>query len=96
MELLDDVKDCRSLIVPLFFVPMGRLKDEDWFKDTKMTKMHEQLLTKCVQHDFHWIDDLLSISFSEGWKGTAVRPFYKLFMLLTKYKFKQAGVDTKS
>ena len=95
MELLDDVKDCRSLIVPLFFVPMGRLKEEDWFKDTKMTRMHEQLLIKCVQHDFHWIDDLLSISFSEGWKGTAVRPFYKLFMLLTKYKFKHAGVDTK-
>jgi radical SAM superfamily enzyme YgiQ (UPF0313 family) len=25
MELLDDLKDCRSLIVPLFFVPLGRL-----------------------------------------------------------------------
>jgi radical SAM superfamily enzyme YgiQ (UPF0313 family) len=96
MELLDDVRDCRSLIVPLFFVPMGRLKDEDWFKDTKMTKMHEQLLTKCVQHDYHWIDDLMGISFSEGWKRYAARPLYKLFMLLTKYKFKQAGVDVKS
>ncbi len=96
MELLDDVRDCRSLIVPLFFVPMGRLKDEDWFRETKMTKMHEQLLTKCVQHDFHWIDDLIGISFSEGWKGYAVRPFYKLFMLIAKYKAKQAGINIKS
>jgi radical SAM superfamily enzyme YgiQ (UPF0313 family) len=96
MELLDDVRDCRSLIVPLFFVPMGRLKDEGWFKDTKMTRMHEQLLIKCVQHDFHWIDDLMGISFSENWKGYVVRPFYKLFTMMTKYKFKQAGIDTKS
>jgi hypothetical protein len=61
-----------------------------------MTKMHEQLLTKCVQHDFHWIDDLIGISFSEGWKGYAVRPFYKVFMLIAKYKAKQAGINIKS
>jgi len=95
MELVDDVKDCRSLIVPLFFVPMGRLKSEDWFKDTKMTKMHEQLLIKCMQHDFHWIDDLIGMSFSETWKATAIRPFYKLFTLITKFKARQAGIDIK-
>jgi peptide deformylase len=74
---------------------MGRLKNEDWFKETKMTKTHEQLLTKCVQHDFHWIDDLIGISFSERWKGYAIRPFFKLFTLITKYKAKQAGINIK-
>ena len=29
MELVDDLKNVRSLIVPLFFVPMGKLKNED-------------------------------------------------------------------
>lgn len=95
MELIDDVKDCRSLIVPLFFVPMGRLKDEDWFKDTKMTKAHEELMVKCVEHDFRWVDDLIRMSFSGGWKGHVIRPFFKLFAGLAKYKIKQAGVQAK-
>jgi radical SAM superfamily enzyme YgiQ (UPF0313 family) len=96
MELVDDLKDCRSLIVPLFFVPMGRLKDEDWFKDTQMTKMHEELLVRCLQHGFHWIDELIGMSFSEGWKGNAIRPFYRLFALITKYKARQAGINIKT
>jgi radical SAM superfamily enzyme YgiQ (UPF0313 family) len=92
MELIDDVKDCRSLVVPLFFVPMGRLKDEDWFKNTKMTKIHEELMIKCVEHDFRWVDDLIGISFSEGWKSHVIRPFFRLFAGLAKYKIKQAGI----
>jgi radical SAM superfamily enzyme YgiQ (UPF0313 family) len=95
MELIDDVKDCRSLIVPLFFVPMGRLKDEDWFKNTKMTKAHEELMVKCVEHDFRWVDDLIRMSFSEGWKSYVIRPFFKLFTGLAKYKIKQAGINAK-
>nr|MDO8078303.1 radical SAM protein [Candidatus Freyarchaeota archaeon] len=35
IELIEDLKDFRSLIVPLFFVPMGKLKDEGWFKETE-------------------------------------------------------------
>ena len=31
MDLVDDFKGMRSLIVPLFFVPLGKLKSEDWF-----------------------------------------------------------------
>jgi radical SAM superfamily enzyme YgiQ (UPF0313 family) len=95
MELIDDVKGCRSMIVPLFFVPMGRLKDEDWFKETRMTKMHEELLVKCLEHDFRWIDDLIGISFTEGWKSHAIRPFYRLFATLARYKVRQAGINVR-
>jgi len=92
MELIDDVKDCRSLIVPLYFVPMGRLKEEDWFMNAKVSKAQEDLMVKCLEHDFRWIDDLLKMSFSEGWKGHVIRPLFKLFAGLAKYKIKQAGV----
>jgi radical SAM superfamily enzyme YgiQ (UPF0313 family) len=95
MELIDDLKGCRSLIVPLFFVPMGRLKDEDWFKDTKMTKVHEELMIKCIEHDYRWVDDLIGISFNEGWKAYAIRPFYKLFAAIARFKIRQAGIDAK-
>ena len=54
IELMDDLKNIRSLIVPLFFVPMGRLKDEDWFKETEMNELHKELLVKCLKHDLYW------------------------------------------
>src|SRR3990170_959690 len=41
MELVDDLKHFRSLIVPLFFVPLGRLKSENWFKQTEMSELHK-------------------------------------------------------
>ena len=43
MDLIDDVKDMRCLIVPLFFVPLGHLTNEDWFTNTKLNDLHRKL-----------------------------------------------------
>ena len=91
-ELIDDLKDVMSLIVPLFFVPMGRLKDEDWFKDTQITELHKELLMKCLEHDFYWVDKLISMAFSGKWQGPLLRPFYRFFVLITKMRAKQKGI----
>jgi radical SAM superfamily enzyme YgiQ (UPF0313 family) len=89
MELMDDLKGFRSLIVPLFFVPLGRLKNEDWFKDASMTKLHKQLLFQCAEHDFHWLDDLIGISFRGKWYGRFLREFYRGFAGIAKRKVRQ-------
>lgn len=96
IELVDDLKDARSLIVPLFFVPMGRLKDEKWFKDTQMTKLHKDLLIKCLEHDLRWVNTLIDLSFSGRWQGNIIRPLYKLFLSIVKNKMRQAGIRFKS
>jgi radical SAM superfamily enzyme YgiQ (UPF0313 family) len=93
IELMDDLKNCRSLIVPLFFVPMGKLKDEDWFKDTGMTKLHEELLTKCLQHDYRWIRGLIDASFAGNWREKTTGPFYKVFAFLVEIAAKRQGID---
>jgi radical SAM superfamily enzyme YgiQ (UPF0313 family) len=93
IEMVDDVKGCRSLIVPLFFVPMGRLKDENWFKETNMTKIHEELLIKCLEHDFRWLNDLIDLSLAESWKALAIKPFYKLFTSIAKFKIRRSGIN---
>ena len=93
IELVDDLKGIRSLIVPLFFVPMGRFKDENWFQDAQMTRLHYELLTKCVQHDFYWLGNLLQMRSSEGWQARVLSPLYKLFIGITKLKMKQSGMD---
>ena len=86
IELMDDLKSFRSLIVPLFFVPMGRLKDKDWFKKTEMNKLHKELLFKCLEHGFYWIDKLIDLSIAGKWYTTLIRPFYKLFVEIIRYK----------
>ena len=63
MDLVDDLKDMRSLIVPLFFVPLGHLTSEDWFTRTKLNELHRKLLIQCAERDFRWVDSLIDISF---------------------------------
>ncbi len=95
LELMDDLKDMRSLIVPLFFVPVGRLKDRDWFKETLMTDMHKQLLIKCMEHDFRWIDRLVGFAFLDRWQGALLRPLLKVFISAVKRKVRKAGIPIK-
>jgi radical SAM superfamily enzyme YgiQ (UPF0313 family) len=92
IELVEDLKNVRSLIVPLFFVPMGRMSNEDWFKDTEMNELHMELLIKCLKHDFYWIDNLINLSFGRKWYGMFLKPFYKLFVGIIRYKAKKAGI----
>ena len=89
MEMIDDLKDCRSLIVPLFFVPLGRLTNEDWFKETELTELHKQLLIKCAEHDFHWVDNLMDMTFAGKWYSPALKGGYKVFAWVAKRKTKQ-------
>jgi radical SAM superfamily enzyme YgiQ (UPF0313 family) len=93
MEMLDDVKDCRSLIVPLFFVPLGKLKEEDWFKRAEMTDLHKQLLFQCAEHDFRWLDDLLDMAFAGKWYIRFLKEFYKVFTGVAKRKARQVEVE---
>jgi len=92
MELMDDIKDCRSLIVPLFFVPLGRLKNRDWFKDTEMNELHKQLMFQCAEHAFRWVDNLIDMAFMDKWYRRPVKEFYKVFAGMTKRQIRQAEI----
>jgi len=89
IELMDDLKNFRSLIVPLFFVPMGKLKDEEWFKETEMTELHKKLLIKCLEHDFYWIDSLVDLSFSGKWYASILQLLYRVFVGIIRHKAKK-------
>jgi radical SAM superfamily enzyme YgiQ (UPF0313 family) len=93
MELMDDLKSVRSLIVPLFFVPLGRLKSEDWFKKAEMNELHKQLLFQCAEHDFHWLDNLIDLSFAGKWYVRFLKEFYKVFAGIAKRKARQVEIS---
>jgi radical SAM superfamily enzyme YgiQ (UPF0313 family) len=89
MDLVDDLKGMRSLIVPLFFVPLGKLKSQDWFNDAKLSERHKQLLIQCAEHDFRWVDNLLDMSIQGKWYSPIMKEFYKGFSALAKHKVRQ-------
>ncbi len=89
MDLVDDLKGMRSLIVPLFFVPLGHLKSEDWFNNAKLNERHKELLIQCAEHDFYWVDNLLDMSFQGKWYSPIMKEFYKGFSAIAKRKVRQ-------
>jgi radical SAM superfamily enzyme YgiQ (UPF0313 family) len=89
MDLVDDLKEMRSLIVPLFFVPLGKLRNENWFTDTKLNDLHKELLIQCAEHDFRWVDKLLDMSFSDKWYKRISKEFYKGFTAIAKRKVRE-------
>lgn len=74
IDLLDELKPFKSLIVPLFLVSGGRLKDKvESFSMEKMTPRHLELYLKCWEHDFHWGFDLLEEYSKMSIKSRATR-----------------------
>lgn len=62
IELVEDIRKYKSLIVPLFFVPIGTLTNKKFFKTKDMLPEHWQLLACCINHNFTWLYELADIS----------------------------------
>lgn len=92
IELMDDLGEFKSLIVPLFFVPMGKLKNKDWFKNEEMKELHKELLIKCLKHDLKWARIIGFEYFQEKKSQIMVKPLYYLFMKLIEWQGKKKGV----
>jgi len=86
IELIDDLKDFKSVIVPLFFVPIGRLKDQDWFKYEELSPVHKQLLRVCVRHDLYWVRKILDSYFEGQWRGPIFSVLFKFLVWYVNYK----------
>ncbi|MBP1929517.1 radical SAM superfamily enzyme YgiQ (UPF0313 family) [Methanolinea mesophila] len=57
IEMMEDIRDTRSLVVPLNFVSMdpAALSDKDSFTAEKMTPSHWELLGVCIDHDMRMV-----------------------------------------
>ena len=48
-----------------------------------------ELLFKCAEHDFRWVDNLIDLSFEGKWYSPLMRQFYKGFANVAKRKVRQ-------
>jgi radical SAM superfamily enzyme YgiQ (UPF0313 family) len=62
-ELVQDLREYKSLIVPLFFVPIGNLKSEKFFTAKDMTSEDCKLFAACWRHNFYWFSVLIKEHF---------------------------------
>jgi radical SAM superfamily enzyme YgiQ (UPF0313 family) len=76
LELVRDLREYSSLIVPLFFVPLGELRSGSSFRPDAMLPEHWMLFAECIEHDFRWIDLLMDQLFAQNrLSGTKARLF---------------------
>ncbi|MEJ2242755.1 MAG: radical SAM protein [Candidatus Bathyarchaeota archaeon] len=76
IDLLEELKKFKSLVVPLFLVSMGGLKDKtESFVIENMTPKEAELFLKCWEHNISWGSTLLGEYFltNSGVKGYALR-----------------------
>jgi len=72
IELVEKLKNFESLIVPLFLVSMGGLKDKaDSFTLQRLTPRHSELFLKCWEHNFRWTPKFLD-DFTTGRRGMRI------------------------
>lgn len=88
-ELLDRLKDYRSVIVPMFFVPMGMLKNRDWFRRNMVKREHVDVLIKCLEHTLKWAEDIMSRYYLKEPYLLPVKLGLKYFIRYVKWKVKR-------
>jgi len=58
LSMVQDLGKFKSLIVPLFFVPLGSLKGQGFFTLKDATPPHWNLLGACIEHDLRWVQSI--------------------------------------
>jgi radical SAM superfamily enzyme YgiQ (UPF0313 family) len=78
LELVRDLRQYKSLMVPLFFVPLGELRDDQFFRPDAMLPEHWMLLGECIRHDFYWAKVLMDQLFAQNMMSAARSNAFKL------------------
>jgi len=76
IDLVEKLKQFKSLIIPLFLVSEGRLEENaESFSMKKMTLKHSELFLKCWKHNFNWSEVFLREFFlmKKGNKGRGIK-----------------------
>ncbi|MCE4624276.1 MAG: B12-binding domain-containing radical SAM protein [Desulfurococcales archaeon] len=80
IELLERLRPYPSLIVPMFFVPMGMLKDMDGFKKEHLKPYHLEAFRVSAEHSFYWAKRILEKGYLRGPQYAPVRAAIRKFI----------------
>jgi radical SAM superfamily enzyme YgiQ (UPF0313 family) len=96
IDLIEELKSFKSLIVPLFLVSMGGLKGKtESFNVEEMTPKQSELFLKCWEHNINWGQNLLQEYFltKSGIKGYGLRFLFSYGTKQAKKLIRQCKED---
>lgn len=81
IELIDNLWDFKAILVPMFFVPLGHLKNKDWMRRDRMSAVQQELFRRALTHGIRQSKVLLRDFFDwEGRHTTAYRGAFRGFI----------------
>jgi radical SAM superfamily enzyme YgiQ (UPF0313 family) len=90
LELVRDLRQHKCLLVPLFFVPMGELREDEFFTPDAMLPEHWMLLAECMEHDFRWVGRLMDELFSHNRMSSARSGLFKVAAWYMERRLKES------
>ncbi|MFP3286040.1 MAG: radical SAM protein [Acidilobus sp.] len=90
-ELVEKLRPYRSLIVPMFFVPMGAFKNMEWFRRTQIRPEHVELLKATLRHSAYWARDIVDRFYLKGTRYVLVRAAIKWIVNYIERKAEEAA-----
>lgn len=89
VELLERLRPYRSMVVPMFFVPLGWLADRKGFTKELLREEHIEALKAALRHTLHWADKMLS-EYLGSTNSPATRMLLRLFLKAVELKARRA------
>jgi len=81
VELLERLRPYRSIIVPMIFVPMGRLRGErEVIARVKLRREHLEAMRVALEHSLTWAERIMDEFYLKDWRQTPVRLLLKYFV----------------
>lgn len=89
VELIERLKPYRSIIVPMFFVPMGALKQNKWFMREHLKREHIDALLAMFNHTIYWAEEIVNRFYFNEPYHMPLKALLKYFMRYVKKRVKK-------
>lgn len=88
LELIHDLRDCQSMVFPLFFISMGgtRLSDNRSFTGDDCTPEHWMLIGECLEHNLRHMKSLFNLYTERMDADRLTIMAIKVFLSLLKFR----------
>ncbi len=94
IDLFEDLWDFKAILVPMFFVPLGHLKQTDWFRRDAVSERQKELFELALTHGLRHSRTLLDRFFEDrdGLAGAAYRTLFARFVDFLTFIAREKGV----
>jgi radical SAM superfamily enzyme YgiQ (UPF0313 family) len=86
IELIERLRPYPSLIVPMFFVPMGALRDAEGFKREKLKPYHYEAMIVAARHSIYWAKRIIEMGYLSKPQHAPLRLALSMFIRYAEHK----------